>query len=340
MSIVRGALRNWSILAALTLFVLASFAYSDASRGDEFATASRMGRGVNILGYDGIWEGGIDAPFRLGHLDMIKRAGFSHVRINLFGFKFMDAADRLRDDYLQRLDLVVFSVISAGLIPVIDEHDTDTCQIHLDVCSRKLAAFWQQVAARYAGQFPSLVFELLNEPGGNMTIAQWNKLLRGVLAIVRAGNPDRTVIVAALNTPDAPIGELDLPDDDRRIIVTFHYYEPFQFTHQGAPWSDKLKALPPRAWGSEADKAKVTEYFDRVQQWSAQQRRPIYLGEFGVYEAAPQDSRLRWLSFVARTAESHSWPWAYWQFDHDFALFDTQRQRWHADMLRALIPAR
>ena len=328
------------IATMLLAFVVAGPVAGAETVSDDFAMASRMARGVNILGYDGIWEGGVDAPFRLDHLDKIKRAGFDHVRINLFGFKFMDSADRLSEVYLQRLDLVIHSAVSAGLVPVIDAHDTETCQIQIDVCGRKLVAFWRQVADRYAGQFPSLVFELLNEPGGNMTIAQWNSLLRELLATVRGSSPERIVVVAALNTPEASIESLELPATDRRIIVTFHYYEPFDFTHQGAPWSETLAGLPTRDWGSEQDRAKVVADFDRVQRFAAREARPVYLGEFGVYERAPGRSRLRYLDDVARAAERHGWPWAYWQFDHDFALFDTERQIWHVDILRALIPPR
>ncbi|WP_204307889.1 hypothetical protein, partial [Klebsiella pneumoniae] len=46
-----------------------------------FEVAAKLGRGVNILGYDGLWEGGVNAPFRMQHLRLIRQAGFRHVRI-------------------------------------------------------------------------------------------------------------------------------------------------------------------------------------------------------------------------------------------------------------------
>jgi endoglucanase len=48
-------------------------------------------------------------------------------------------------------------------------------------------------------------------------------------------------------------------------------------------------------------------------------------------------ARARYLSFIAREAERRGWAWAYWQFDHDFALFDMARAQWVAPILRALI---
>ncbi|HLN37275.1 MAG TPA: glycoside hydrolase family 5 protein, partial [Xanthobacteraceae bacterium] len=54
-----------------------------AAQDKAAATAARMAGGVNILGYDGIWDGGVDAPFKQRYFKMIRDAGFRHVRINL-----------------------------------------------------------------------------------------------------------------------------------------------------------------------------------------------------------------------------------------------------------------
>ena len=59
-----------SLLMALALAGPALAAPDDPA----FATAARMGRGVNVLGYDGIWDGGTDAPFRLAEFAQIKAA--------------------------------------------------------------------------------------------------------------------------------------------------------------------------------------------------------------------------------------------------------------------------
>ncbi|MBR0906139.1 glycoside hydrolase family 5 protein [Bradyrhizobium liaoningense] len=319
-------------------FVLASLS---AAHGAEQAAARnvpKLGRGINILGYDGIWEGGRNAPFRLDNLAAIKKAGFAHVRINFFGFKFMGPENVLDEMVLRRLDAVIEEVLARGLIPIVDEHDTHICQRDVSECAPKLRAFWRQIAERYAGKYPELVFEILNEPGGQMTSPSWNTLLNECLEIVRRTNPERPVIAAVLNIDEIPIDELALPAGDRNLIVTFHYYAPIRFTHQGAPWSQTFSRIGPLDWGSADDEANAAADFRKVSVWAEKEKRPIYLGEFGVYERAPSDGRLRYLSFVARSADRLGWSWAYWQFDHDFAAFDSARQAWKPDILRALIP--
>ena len=303
-----------------------------------FREVARLGRGINILGYDGLWEGGRNAPFRTENLTMIKQAGFSHVRINFFGFKYMNSGNILDETVLARLDFVIEEVLARKLIPILDEHDSEFCQRDLSGCAEKLKAFWKQLSLRYGGKYPGLIFEILNEPGGQMTSAMWNSLLGESLNIIRQTNPARPVIVAALNTEDITIDQLELPVRDRNLIVTVHYYAPIQFTHQGAPWSRLFSGIGPLDWGNADDEAKVISDFGKINGWSERERRPIYLGEFGVYDRAPPQSRSRYLSFVARNAERFGWAWAYWQFDHDFAAFDSRRQRWNRDVLNALLP--
>jgi endoglucanase len=329
-----------TILCAAIAFMCALHTTSTRTAQDKaVATAQQMAGGVNILGYDGIWDGGIDAPFKQRYFKMIRDAGFHHVRINLSAFKYMDGRNDLDLRILAQLDWVLEQAITNDLIPVIDEHDHESCQRNPEDCGVKLRAFWKQLADHYAGRFPTAVFELLNEPGGKMTATWWNAFVQSVMPVIRATNPRRTVIVAAINSENPlAIRQIQLPPQDRNIIVTVHYYKPMQFTHQGAPWSWRYALLRGVDWGSEDDKRRITGDLETIDAWAKEEARPIYLGEFGVYEAAAMDARVRYTSFMARTAERLGWPWAYWQFDHDFALFHTDTDQWVAPLVNGLMP--
>ncbi|MBK5292277.1 MAG: hypothetical protein JJE04_11440 [Acidobacteriia bacterium] len=86
------------------------------------------------------------------------------------------------------------------------------------------------------------------------------------------------------------------------------------FTHQQAPWS-RGRIHKDVHWTASAEDAKAVEDdFARVAAWSRKNRRLLYLGEFGVYQAADMPSRVRWTAFVDRTAERQGMSWAYWGF--------------------------
>lgn len=311
---------------------------ANADDAAAFEAIKRLGPGVNILGYDGLWEGAENAPFRVSDFALIREAGFGHVRVNFFGLKYMDADGRLDPLVLARLDKVVDLVARNGLRLVLDQHDNRLCQSSPDLCEAKLTAFWRQIAARYAGREPHMIYEILNEPGGAMSAAVWNRTLLAALQAIRAVDAERIVVVAALNAGrDDDIDQLTLPSDDRRLVVTLHYYRPMTFTHQGAPWSPAFAALHDVDWGSPQSRAEVVRDLTWARDWASERRRPIYLGEFGVYDKAPAAARAAWSAHIAGTADRFGWAWAYWQFDHDFALFNSATHSWNPSLLRVLM---
>jgi len=307
---------------------------------DAFATAATMHRGMNVLGYDPMWEDPAKARFQPKHFKAIHKAGFDFVRVVLQSFKHMDPANRLDPRWLAQLDRVIGWAHAAQLTVILDEHDFNVCAEDANVCRSKLEAFWTQIGARYSREPDTMLFELLNEPHGELNGTAWNELIADILPIIRRTNPDRTIIIGpshwnSLN--DLPL--LDLPQADRNILVTFHYYEPFSFTHQGAPWTDQ-KGKSGIVWGSDGDRARLKADFDKVAAWSAQANRPVMLGEFGAYDKSgtPVPLRAAYDDAVARQAEAHRFPWAYWQFDSDFIAYDIDRNTWVKPVRDALIP--
>ena len=306
---------------------------------DPFVQVREMGRGLNILGYDPIWTDPAKARFRLHHFEAIRNAGFSTVRINLQAFAHMDAQNRLDPLWATRLDRVVKAATARGLKVILDEHDFNICGENVSACAPRLTAFWRQIGYLYASAPDSLLFEILNEPNGQLNDETWNRLLAVELAEIRSTNPTRNVIIgpAFWNSPDH-LNALKLPLGDRHIIVTVHYYTPMEFTHQGASWVAQYARLSGVHWGTDAEKARVDADFDAVQAWSRSHNRPILLGEFGAYDKAPMADRVVWTSTVARAAEKRGWAWAYWQFDSDFIVWDMAKDAWVLPIKEALLP--
>jgi endoglucanase len=54
---------------------------------DAFAQNQRLGRGVNILGYDPIWRAREQGRFKAEYFQKLKAAGFNSVRLNLHAFR-------------------------------------------------------------------------------------------------------------------------------------------------------------------------------------------------------------------------------------------------------------
>ena len=300
----------------------------------------QMGRGVNVIGYDPFWRDGAQANYKDEHFAKIKAAGFSTVRVVLFAFRALDAQNRLEPKWLNRLDWVVATARKHGLTVIIDEHDFDDCSKDVAACMPKLKAVWTQLAERYRNEPNTVVFELLNEPHGQFDAATWNASFPQVLAVMRTTNPTRNVIIGGVrwNSRDT-LKDLKLPADDKHIIATFHYYDPFPFTHQGASWADEpIRSTLGIRFGKPAEIAQIDKDFAAVKAWSEASGRPVFLGEFGAYDKAAMEARVLWTSTVARTAEKYGFAWGYWQFSSDFILYDFRKNDFVQPILKALVP--
>jgi endoglucanase len=313
-----------------------------AQTPDALGQNKRLGRGVNVLGYDPIWRDRQKARFQEKYFRLIKEGGFNHVRINLHPFR--DA--KLGTDHavgaawFETLDWAVRQALASELLVILDFHEFQAMGEDPAGNKERFLAVWRQIAEHCKNSPESVLFEILNEPNKKLTAELWNPLLREALGVIRQSNPRRTVIVGPTSWNNInDLAKLDLPGDDRNLIVTVHYYSPFPFTHQGAAFAglgDKT-GVP---WnGTEKERQAILKDFDKAQAWARKQQRPIYLGEFGVYDKAETASRVRWTSFVTRQADERAWSWAWWQFDGDFVLYDVRQDRWVEPILRALVPS-
>ena len=96
---------------------------------------------MNVLGYDPIWTDPKKGRFEERHFADIRKGGFDFVRVNLHGFKHMDAKDELSPAFLSRVDWIMKHATAAGLSVILDEHEYEECSDDVAMCRRRLAAF-------------------------------------------------------------------------------------------------------------------------------------------------------------------------------------------------------
>lgn len=300
----------------------------------------KMGRGVNIIGYDvELWKDYTKGRFKESYFKKIKEAGFSTIRINLFAFSGMDSTFALKPEWLNTLDWAVEKGLEAGLMVILDMHEYNAMAD--DPISKKemFIAVWKQLAPRYKDQPNDVIFEILNEPNQKLTVELWNHYLADAIILIRETNPHRTLIIGPGNWNGIEsLPTLVLPEDEKNIIVTVHFYHPMPFTHQGAYWAEDFKDLNGIKWtGTKEEKADIETRLKVAADWSKANDRPVFLGEFGAYDKGDMDSRVRYTAHVARTAEKLGFSWAYWQFDSDFIVYDIEKESWVTPILNALM---
>lgn len=95
----------------------------------------------------------------------------------------------------------------------------------------RFIALWLEMERRYHTYGNEIVFELMNEVTDTDS-KKWNVLYQRTVAALRAQNPTRIIMIgsAQWNSVDK-LCELEVLDDPH-VVYTFHFYTPFEFTHQ------------------------------------------------------------------------------------------------------------
>ena len=304
-----------------------------------------FGRGVNLgNALEAPKEGDWGVVLKESYFEKIAAAGFDSVRIPVRWSTHADKSPpyRIEQKFFDRVDWAIDQALKRHLIPVVNMHHYEEIFKDPDRHGERFLAMWRQIAEHYKDYPPQLAFELLNEPQDKLTSEKWNRLLSRTIGVIRPSNPQRQIVIGPVGwngIGDLPT--LELPEDDRHLVVTVHYYSPFQFTHQGAEWAgpEAQKWLGNKWTGTTSERQAVMLDLDKAITWAVEHRRPIYLGEFGSYNKADMESRARWTAFLADEAAKRKMGTAYWEFCSTFGLFDPQKNQWIEPLKKALLDA-
>jgi endoglucanase len=212
-----------------------------------------------------------------------------------------------------------------------------------------LIPVWTQMAEHYKERSNYIYYEVLNEPHG-IADSKWNDIQQKVIEAIRAVDANHTIVVG----PAGWNGYNNLkymPNyQDDNLIYTFHFYDPFVFTHQGATWTspsmkslagvpfpydaDSMPDCPPELEGSwiqsrhnnyhnDGTVAHVKELIDIAVTFKTQRNVPIFCGEFGVYiPNSDNDDRVFWYEVVRSYLEEKGITWTIWDYKGTFGIFE------------------
>jgi endoglucanase len=107
---------------------------------------------------------------------------------------------------------------------------------------RRFVAWWRALAAHFRGEPTVAGYDLLNEPGVTKSIDQWRDLASRTAKAIREVDPEHMIFVERVNSVGKDWKENAARNffriEDPNVVYEFHFYKPFHFTHQGAPWID------------------------------------------------------------------------------------------------------
>ncbi len=309
-------------------------------------------RGVNLTGWFQV-SGAKQIQFTKytkKDFENIKSLGCDVIRLPINLFYMTDGKPDYNLDplFYDFLDQAVNWAEELNIYLMLDNHSSD------DIASKNpdleiiLAKVWKQMAGHYKNRSGYLLYEIMNEPNG-ITTALWGKIQQTSIDAIRSMDVKHTIVVgpSGFNT----YNELSqLPYyTDTNLLYTFHFYDPFLFTHQGATWvtpsmaplanvpfpyvAGQMPALPAQLIGSwinsaynnypqDGNVAKIKQLIDVAVAFKNSRKVPVFCGEFGVYMKNSYDVfRVSWYNEVRKYLEEKGIPWTIWDYQGGFGLF-------------------
>jgi endoglucanase len=351
-------------------------ASSPAPLSGAHAQAQALGRGINLgNALEAPREGEWGVTLQETYFPLIRDAGFDTVRVPIRWSSHAQTTPpyTIDETFFTRVDWVIANAFEQDLNVVINMHHYDEIFEDPDGHTERFLEMWKQIATRYKDEPATLYFEPLNEPHGNLNASQWNNLLKDVIHVIRTIDQGKhTLIVGGADWGGINgLKSLKIPEEEKNVIATFHYYDPMLFTHQGAEWmadeygtlgvewpgppETKLEPIPEarkvewvRLWFmrynqlaedvNPASPKYIAYDLDKAVAWREEHDIPLWLGEFGAYSKADMPSRVRWTATMRQEAEARGISWAYWEFCAGFGVYDQDTQQWNEGLLNALVP--
>ena len=274
-------------------------------------------------------------------IDTVKKEGFNAVRIPISWNEHMNG-NIIDGDWLNRVNEVVDYVIDNDMYAIINVHHDDYTWLNPSKADEaavkaKLVSIWEQLSDRFKNYDQHLLFEGMNEPriiGGQ---DEWtggtaeereviNHLFQAFVDTVRksgGNNSSRALIItshAASIEADA-VNDIVVPDDDR-IIVSIHYYSPWDFAGGENGKSD---------WGSDSEKKELDKGFFFLKSKFIDKGVPVIIGEFGATNKNNDSVRASYMEYYVKSAKSRGITCFIWDngTKDEFGLLDRNSLTWY-----------
>jgi len=279
-------------------------------------------------------------PVNTDHFSLIKAQGFDTIRLPVRWSDYIDEKDQIEVEFLDHVENIIDEALAHDLNIILNIHHFEAIMASPASETETLIKIWSQVADRFQHHNDSLWFEVINEPHNQLKGDALHTVQKTAVETIRQSNPERIIILGGENWSGINSLGTNISPPDNNIVYTYHYYDPFDFTHQKAPWVGENGPKETRDWGSEKDQSDLSKAVEKALRFKQDIDRPVFVGEFGAYDIIENSERVQYVGDVRKALDDAQIPWCLWAFSNTFALYDEEHGGWDVDMLQALIPDR
>ncbi|MDQ8187145.1 cellulase family glycosylhydrolase [Pelagicoccus sp. SDUM812002] len=342
-------------------------------------TGLNLGRGVNLSHWLSQRNEKMPDPrdfFTGADVALLASQGWDHVRLPIEESIMWSKDGSQNETAFETLDTVISWIHEAGLKAIVDLHIVNSHHFNAvndggkntlftsDESQQQLLGLWAQLSdhlKKWDNDF--LAYEILNEAVAD-NHQDWNNLVAKGIASIRDREPLRPIVVGSNKWQGAwSFPFLRLPEGDPNLILSFHFYDPFPFTHYKAAWVGEYAAYQgpinyPGLLVSEEELAAQSDapYYEMLVdnngphnrqslrlkmlpaiEYAKGHRLPLYCGEWGSLKTVERDDLLRWYSDISDILDSEGIAHAIWDYQGSFGIKDFRSGKVDTELLDAIL---
>jgi len=353
------SLSTLCLAAALSVAAL----LSSCSQGKQ-PTSFDISQGVNVgnwLSQSWIMDARRDAIFTEEDIDLLVANGFDHIRLPVDEAQLFNEDMTLNEGTVALIHKTIRSCLDKGLKVIFDLHilrsfhflDNDAPLWHSTAEQDKLVDMWRTIQGLLR-EYPvtDVAYEILNEAVAP-TDEQWADLMLRVVSMIRETEKDRVIVLGAnMQNQINHVKNIKVPEGDRNIMLSFHFYEPLLITHYQASWTplrilhfngqmqypgqlipdsvyealnDEEKAVV-EPYNHSYDKEWMRSFWQEGVDYARSKGLKLYLGEFGCLVNCGEEVRLAWLKDVVDLCRELGIPYSMWEYNSQFGFADRRNK--------------
>jgi endoglucanase len=348
------------LLLLATIFLGMNSCGNKQEKVESATTEFKLGTGVNVSHWlSQSLSRGIEREELITKkdFDSIAAMGFDHVRLPIDEEQMYDEQMNRHEDAFQLMHNAIKWSLENNLNIIVDlhiirahhfnnENESANTLFEEQKEQEKMINIWLDLQKDLM-QYPNdrVAYELMNEAVAP-TDEDWNRLIAKLIAAIRVKEPERVIVVGSnLWQTVETFHNLKVPENDRNLILSFHFYYPLIVTHYRAPWTTNhaytgiiqypgqaidtalYESLDPalvevlRGSNGVWNKEKLAETMKPAIEKAKELNLPLYCGEFGTYPAyIDKEIRLRWYQDIAEVFRENNINNAHWCYKGDFPV--------------------
>lgn len=302
-------------------------------------------------------------------IDLIAAIGYDHIRLPIDEEQMWDEEGNRETEAFELLHNGIQWALENELKVIVDLHilrshyfNAKEKPLWTDPAEQdKFIRLWEQLSEELMQySVDDVAYELMNEAVADDP-DDWNKLLSRGIEAIRNTEPDRKIVVGSNRWQGVEtFPDLNVPENDENIILSFHFYTPFLLTHHTASWTkigeytgpvhypgksikeEDLKGLPEdllsqiKNFNHVYTKDTLEKLIQIPVNYANNHQLQLYCGEWGCLPEAPKEDRMQWYADMRSILENHSIAWANWDYKGSFGVVDREGNK-HDELIEVLL---